>query len=191
MSKQSLIEKAQKALPDLSGFDIGLIERAYDFAKKAHKGQKRANGESYFSGHCVHVAEHILVLGMGADLVAAALLHDIIEDTDIPPEEIEKNFGKDIASLVEGVSKLGKVKYHGNERHVESLRKFFVSVAQDARVVILKLADRWHNLETLEFLPPLACSPICVCTVYAKSNTVAPVGKSITSPLGVKTKILS
>lgn len=153
MSKGQLIEKTKTYLPELSGFEEGLIERAYDMAEKAHKGQKRANGDSYFIGHCVHVAEHVLELGMDATLVAAALLHDTIEDTTITAGDIEKEFGADIAHIVEGVSKLGKVKYHGNERHVESLRKFFISVAQDVRVVILKLADRWHNLETIEFLP--------------------------------------
>lgn len=153
MSKQELIEKVKIHLPQLTGFEQGLIERAYDLAKQAHKGQKRANGSSYFSGHCIPVAEHILELGMDANLVAAALLHDTIEDTKITAKDIEDEFGADIANLIEGVSKLGKVKYRGNERHVESLRKFFISVAQDVRVVILKLADRWHNLETLEFLP--------------------------------------
>lgn len=154
MSKQQLIEKTKKHLPELSGFEQGLIERAYDVAKEAHKGQKRRNGDDYFIGHCVHVAEHVLELGMDANLVAAALLHDTIEDTTITAQDLERDFGSDIAHLVEGVSKLGKVKYRGNERHVESLRKFFISIAQDVRVVILKLADRWHNLETLEFLPP-------------------------------------
>lgn len=154
MSKQELVEKAKELLPELSGFEQGLIERAYDFGQKAHKGQKRANGDSYFSGHCVPVAIHILELGMDASLVAAALLHDTVEDTKTTAKEIELEFGPDIANLVEGVSKLGKVKYRGNERHVESLRKFFISVAQDVRVVILKLADRWHNLETLQYLPP-------------------------------------
>lgn len=152
MSKAQLIEKAKKHLPELSGFEQGLIERAYDAGAKAHKGQKRENGDDYFVGHCVHVAEHILELGMDATLVAAALLHDTIEDTKVTAADLEKEFGAEIANLVEGVSKLGKIKYHGNERHVESLRKFFISVAQDVRVVILKLADRWHNLETLEFL---------------------------------------
>lgn len=154
MSKSQLIEKVKKHLPELSGFEQGLIERAYDTGKEAHKGQKRRNGDDYFTGHCVHVAEHVLELGMDASLVAAALLHDTIEDTSITAKDLERDFGSDIAHLVEGVSKLGKVKYRGNERHVESLRKFFISVAQDVRVVILKLADRWHNLETLEFLPP-------------------------------------
>ncbi len=154
MSKRRLIERTKKHLPDLSEFDQGLIEKAYDLGEKAHKGQKRASGLDYFKGHCVPVAEHIIDLEMDAILIAAALLHDTIEDTNITSQDIEQEFGAEIAGLVEGVSKLGKIKYRGNERHVESLRKFFISVAQDVRVVILKLADRWHNLETLGFLPP-------------------------------------
>lgn len=154
INKKTLIARAKQTIPDISSYDIGLIERAYDFAKKAHTGQKRVNGEDYFIGHCVHVADHIIELGMDATLIAAALLHDTIEDTEVSVEELKIEFGDEIAKLIEGVSKLGKVKYRGNERHVESLRKFFVSVAQDVRVVILKLADRWHNLETLEHLSP-------------------------------------
>ena len=152
--KVSFINRVKKNLPNISGYDIVLIERAYDFGKTAHKGQKRANGKNYFTEHCVHVADHIIELGMETPLICAALLHDTIEDTSVTKQEIEENFGLEIADLVEGVSKLGKVKYRGNEQHVESLRKFFVSVAQDVRVVILKLADRWHNLETLEYLRP-------------------------------------
>jgi GTP pyrophosphokinase len=153
-TKSALISRVRDTIPSISEENIGLIERAYDFGKLAHKGQKRANGKSYFEEHCVHVADHILELGMDTPLVCAALLHDTIEDTEVTAEQIKKEFGAEIATLVEGVSKLGKVKYRGNERHVESLRKFFVSIAQDVRVVILKLADRWHNLETLEYLPP-------------------------------------
>lgn len=153
-SKKAIIKRVKKDLPGTSGYDIGLIEKAYEFGKAAHTGQKRASGEDYFEGHCVPVAYHIIDLEMDTPLICAGLLHDTIEDTDVTKEDIEKEFGKDIVGLVEGVSKLGKLKYRGNERHVESLRKFFVSVANDVRVVILKLADRWHNLETLEYLPP-------------------------------------
>lgn len=152
--KTSLISRVKAKLPDISIKELAQIELAYDFAKNAHSGQLRANSKPYFDEHCVHVADHILELGMDTPLICAALLHDTIEDTDTTVEDINAVFGVEIANLVEGVSKLGKVKYRGNERHVESLRKFFISIAQDVRVVILKLADRWHNLETLEFLPP-------------------------------------
>jgi GTP pyrophosphokinase len=153
ITKKAFIKRIKKELPQTSGFDINLIEKAFDFGAKAHSGQKRASGESYFEGHCVPVANHIVDLGMDTHLICAALLHDTIEDTAVTKQDIEQHFNSDIATLVEGVSKLGKLKYHGNERHVESLRKFFVSVANDVRVVILKLADRWHNLETLHYLP--------------------------------------
>jgi len=151
--RRAFFKYVAKHLPDASLSDIVRIERAYDFAKKAHDTQTRANGDPYFEGHCVPVAMHVLDLGMDSTLVCAALLHDTIEDTAITYTDIYEGFGAEIALLVEGVSKLGKLKYHGNERHVESLRKFFVSVAQDVRVVILKLADRWHNLETMNYLP--------------------------------------
>jgi guanosine-3',5'-bis(diphosphate) 3'-pyrophosphohydrolase len=153
-AKNALITRVKNLDSKVSAFDIGLIEKAYDIAEKAHKGQLRASGKEYFKSHCVPVANHIIDLDMDTPLICAALLHDTIEDTDITVEYLTEEFGKEIAQLVEGVSKLGKLKYRGNERHVESLRKFFISVAQDVRVVILKLADRWHNLETLEFLPP-------------------------------------
>lgn len=152
-TKKALVKKIQSELPNTSSFDLELVKKAYDFGQQAHHGQKRASGEPYFEGHCVPVAYHILDLEMDSTLVCAALIHDTIEDTDVTKEEIEQEFGKDVANLVEGVSKLGKLKYRGNERHVESLRKFFVSVSNDVRVVILKLADRWHNLETLHYLP--------------------------------------
>jgi GTP diphosphokinase / guanosine-3',5'-bis(diphosphate) 3'-diphosphatase len=151
--KATFLSKVNKLLPDITKEQSDLINRAYEFAKQAHQGQKRASGTPYFDDHCVHVAEHILDLGMDTPLVCAALLHDTVEDTKVTQKELQKQFGSEIAMLVQGVSKLGKIKYHGNERHVESLRKFFVSVAKDARVVILKLADRWHNLETLQYLP--------------------------------------
>ncbi len=152
-SKSSFLKFAKDKVDGLSGFEINLIDKAYDFAKVAHEGQLRASGKPYFTGHCVPVAVHIIELGMDSHMIVAALLHDTIEDTDITVDIIEKEFNKDVANLVGGVSKLGHLKYRGNERHVESLRKFFVSSAKDVRVVILKLADRWHNLETLKFLP--------------------------------------
>lgn len=151
--KDSFFVIVGERLPEISSENFELIGRAYDYAKTAHAGQLRASGKPYFEEHCVPVAIHILELGMDTVLTCAALLHDTVEDTTTTVEDLEKEFGKEVAFLVEGVSKLGKIKYRGNERHVESLRKFFVSVANDVRVVILKLSDRWHNLETLEYLP--------------------------------------
>lgn len=134
--------------------DSVLIKRAFELAQKAHTGQKRASGEDYFDAHCVPVSYNVAGLHMPATMIAAALLHDSVEDTELTLPEITEACGAEVASLVDGVTKLGKLKYRGNERHVESLRKFFVAIAQDARVVVLKLCDRWHNLSTLQHLPP-------------------------------------
>lgn len=152
--KTSFLDYVQKMTPDIKPADLKLISRAYDFGAAAHANQKRASGRDYFTDHCLPVACHVLELGMDATLISAGLLHDTVEDTAVTAEDVSSNFGPEITALIEGVTKLDKVQYFGNERHVESLRKFFVSVAQDIRVVILKLADRWHNLETLEYLPP-------------------------------------
>ncbi len=129
--------------------DIDLVEKAYEFAKRAHEGQKRMSGEPYFI-HVVETAKNLARLGMDAKTIAAGLLHDVLEDTKVTEEEMEKEFGPDVTFLVKGVTKLGTVKYRGDERHVESLRKFFVAMANDLRVVIIKFADRMHNLSTLE-----------------------------------------
>lgn len=152
-TKQDFLKSVKDYLPEIKDVDFKLISKAYDFAELAHRGQIRANGKNYFKYHCIPVAKNVLELGMNHTLTCAALLHDTIEDTSVKADDIKVEFGEDIAFLVEGVSKLGTIKYRGNERHVESLRKFFIFMAQDLRIVILKLADRWHNLETLEFLP--------------------------------------
>src|SRR3989344_2358658 len=128
-----------------------LIKKAYDFAQTAHESQKRASGDPYFI-HVFETAKNLARFGMDAKTVAAGLLHDTIEDTQVKEKEVEKEFGKDIVFLVNSVTKLGKLKYRGRERHAESLRKFFVAVAQDFRVLMIKLADRLHNLETLQFI---------------------------------------
>ena len=127
------------------------IEKAYEFTQKAHGGQKRMSGDPYFT-HVFEVAKILAKLGMDIKTIVAGLLHDTIEDTDVTREELEKGFGKSVAFLVEGVSKLGRLKYRGRERHVESLRKFFMAMAEDVRVIIIKLADRLHNMQTLEYL---------------------------------------
>lgn len=151
---EQLLEYIDSSQLELSGADIKTISRAYKFGEKAHAGQRRASGEDYFAAHCVPVAMHLVEIGMDTNMIVAGLLHDTIEDTEVTAEDVCQEFGEDVTELVEGVSKLGKIRYIGNERHVESLRKFFVAVAQDVRVVILKLCDRWHNLETLEYLSP-------------------------------------
>src|SRR3989338_3870503 len=128
-----------------------LITKAYKFAEQAHKGQKRLNGEPYLE-HVFETSKLIAKLRMDAKTIAAGLLHDVLEDTETTEEELEKEFGKDITFLVKSVTKLGTLKYRGHQRHVESLRKFFIAMAQDLRVVIIKFADRLHNLNTLKFV---------------------------------------
>ncbi len=139
-----------------SGFkerDKALIEKAYNFAKRAHEGQLRKSGEPYFL-HVASTAKNLADLDMSPVVIAAGLLHDVLEDAGITEDELKKEFGDEIVGLVEGVTKLGKVKYKGVERNVENLRKFFISVAKDLRVLVIKLADRLHNIETLEHVRP-------------------------------------
>jgi GTP pyrophosphokinase len=132
--------------------DKDLIEKAYFFAQEKHGDQKRNSGEPYFS-HVAMVAKNCVDLGMDTPTILGALLHDTLEDTEATEEEIEAAFGAEVLFLVKGVTKLGKLKYQGRERHVESLRKFFVAVSEDLRVMIIKLADRLHNVQTLEHVP--------------------------------------
>jgi GTP pyrophosphokinase len=132
--------------------DKALIKKAYDFAQKAHEGVKRKSGEPYFN-HLFGTAKNIAELGMSATTVAAGFLHDTIEDTNVTAEEIQKEFGEEVLFLVEGVTKLGKIRHQGTARYDESLRKLFVAMSQDIRVLIIKLCDRLHNMRTLEFVP--------------------------------------
>ncbi|HET9641387.1 MAG TPA: HD domain-containing protein [Candidatus Paceibacterota bacterium] len=132
--------------------DIALVEKAYEFSKKAHEGQKRFSGEPYFI-HPAATAKILAEYGMDATTIAAGLLHDAVEDGRISREEMEKEFGKEILFIVDGVTKLGTHKYRGAERHAESLRRLLVATASDIRVLIVKLADRKHNMETLDHVP--------------------------------------
>lgn len=133
--------------------DADMIRLAYDFADAAHKGQKRASGEPYIT-HPLACAQTLAEMKMPPAIVIAGLLHDVPEDTAVTLKEIEKNFGADIASMVRGITKLGKIKYRGAERYIENLRKMFMAMADDLRVIFIKFADRLHNLETLESLHP-------------------------------------
>jgi GTP pyrophosphokinase len=126
-----------------------LIQKAADFAENAHDGQKRMSGEPYFV-HVFETAKTLARIGMDIKTIVAGFLHDTLEDTKTSEKELTTEFGEEIVFLIKGVTKLGILKYKGHERHVESLRKFFVAMANDLRVVIVKLADRLHNLNTLE-----------------------------------------
>lgn len=138
---------------ELTDENRNLVQRAYDFAAKYHSEKRRLSGEPYFN-HVFAAGVNAARFGMDSTTVAAAILHDVIEDTEATAEIVTAEFGPEITMLVQGVTKLGKLKYRGSERHVESLRKFFVAVAEDLRVVVIKLADRLHNLQTLEHVRP-------------------------------------
>ena len=130
-----------------------MIEKAYNTAEEAHKGVVRNSGEPYFN-HVLETAKIIAELKMSPAVICAGLLHDSIEDGVLTEEKIKQEFGDEILFLVNGVTKLGKLKYRGAERHIESLRKLFVASAQDIRVIIIKLCDRLHNMRTLQYVRP-------------------------------------
>jgi GTP pyrophosphokinase len=132
--------------------DVELITKAFNFSMEAHKNQTRYSGEPYFT-HLFETAKNLADLKLDAHTISAGLLHDTIEDATVPEETILNEFGEDILFLINGVTKLGKLKYRGAERHVGSLRKLFVAMSQDIRVLIIKLTDRLHNMQTLEFVP--------------------------------------
>jgi GTP diphosphokinase / guanosine-3',5'-bis(diphosphate) 3'-diphosphatase len=153
-NKISFSDLKKSASKYLSEDSINFIKKAYDFSKKAHKGQYRISEQDYIT-HPLSVAKILAELEQDPVTIAASLLHDTIEDSEVTPEKIKETFGEDICTLVEGVTKLGQI-YFGSkqEREVENLRKMFLAMAEDLRVVIIKLADRLHNMRTLNFLPP-------------------------------------
>lgn len=129
-----------------------LLIKAYEYAEKMHENQKRASGEPYFTHPCA-VAEILIDLGLDAPTVAAAFLHDVIEDTPATPDDIKREFGEEVYNLVDGVTKLDKIKFQSHEEEdAENFRKIFVAMAKDVRVIIIKLADRLHNMRSLNFL---------------------------------------
>lgn len=130
------------------------INKVYNFANKAHEGQRRQSGEPYIT-HPLETAVILAKLQLDYDIIAAGILHDVPEDTDKSINDISKNFGEEIAYLVDGITKLSKVHYKHNmeARQVESLKKMFIHSAKDPRVILIKLADRLHNLRTLDYIP--------------------------------------
>lgn len=148
--------------------DRALVEKAYAFAMEAHKDGTRYSGEPYF----IHPAAVALILaeyGMDATTIVAGLLHDSVEDACVSREDVENAFGKEVLFLVDGVTKLGTHKYRGAERHAESLRRLLVATASDIRVLIVKLADRYHNMQTLSHVPEAKRRRIAIETleIYA------------------------
>src|SRR5262245_21801548 len=132
--------------------DVALVTKAYDFAKEAHEPQKRFSGDPYFV-HKAEVGYYLAQIGIDAPAIAAGMLHDTIEDAGVKPDTLREQFGDDVLTLVQGVTKLGALRYRGLERHTESLRKVFAATAKDIRVLIIKLMDRLHNAKTLEHVP--------------------------------------
>jgi GTP diphosphokinase / guanosine-3',5'-bis(diphosphate) 3'-diphosphatase len=146
---QTLIDEIPKYQP---GADLAVLERAYQFSERSHRGQQRASGEPYLS-HPLQVASLLVDFKMDVTTVTAGLLHDVLEDTAATKAELEREFGKEIAELVDGVTKLGKLAFSSREeRQAENFRKMLVAMARDLRVLMIKLADRLHNMRTLDYL---------------------------------------
>lgn len=142
----------QMIYDNYTGEDRELLIRAYHYAEQAHSGQKRASGEAYFIHPCA-VAQILIELGLDSATVAAAFLHDVIEDTPVTEEDIRRDFGEEVLLLVSGVTKLDKIVFKSREEEeAENFRKIFVAMAKDIRVIIIKLADRLHNMRSLNFL---------------------------------------
>lgn len=135
------------------GIDISVIKKAYEFAAMAHAGQKRLSGDDYIQ-HPLATAKKLAELKMDMPTIAAGFLHDVPEETNYTLEEIKKQFGKETAKLIEGITKVGTLKYRGVERYAENLRKMFLAMSEDIRTIIIKFADRLHNLETLKYVRP-------------------------------------
>ena len=148
------IEKViQKILKDDKQYDMSKIISAYEFAAKAHEGQKRSSGQDYII-HPLAVSYILLEIGMDTDTICAALLHDVVEDTPATLDDLKKRFGQDVAMLVDGVTKLSKIPTNTKEeQQAENIRKILLAMSQDIRVMIIKLADRLHNMRTLKYRP--------------------------------------
>ena len=148
---QDFISKIKKYIPNV---DEKRIHDAYDCAIGAHEGQKRRDGSDYVT-HPIAVAEVVAEMELDTDSVISALLHDCIEDTEFGYDKIKSKFGKEVADIVEGVSKLTRMPYASKEEaQIESLRKMFLAMGKDIRVILIKIADRLHNMRTIEFHRP-------------------------------------
>ena len=147
---EDLVEKVRSSNPDA---DIELLRRAYVFSAFEHKGQVRHSGEPYLV-HPLEVADQLADMKLDVVAIAAGLLHDIVEDTQTPIERIKELFGVDVAHVVEGVTKLGAIQFSSSEeRQAENFRKMLLAMVDDIRVILVKLADRLHNMRTLHHLP--------------------------------------
>lgn len=160
--EEAISDRSPKSLEDLcakinsyySGADLALVQKAYEFSEKAHSGQIRRSGEPYIS-HPLGVAAILADLHLDLACVATGLLHDTVEDTQVTLSDIEREFGKTIAELVDGVTKISKMKFRNtHEKQGENIRKMIVAMGKDVRVVLVKLADRLHNMRTLNHMAP-------------------------------------
>ena len=169
MVKNPNILSADELFNDLSAKfidDKDLLEKAYNFASDGHMNQKRASGEPYIT-HPLQVALYLSDLSMDLETIIAAILHDLIEDTDITYKNIKKEFGSDVANIVDGVTKLDRIQYNSNEEaKAEAIRKMVIAMSKDIRVLILKLADRLHNIQTIEYLADHKQERIASETLY-------------------------
>ena len=147
----ALITKIKETCP---GMDLGRIRAAYDMARLAHSGQLRKDGSPYVT-HCVAAADITVDMGLDEDSIVSALLHDVIEDTNLTHDDIARQFGEAVADIVEGVTKLTRVQYTSKEdEQMENLRKMLMAMAKDIRVILIKIADRLHNMRTMEYQTP-------------------------------------
>ena len=169
MVKNPDILSADELFSDLSSKfkdDKELLEKAYNYASDGHLNQKRASGEPYIT-HPLQVALYLSELSMDLETIIAAILHDLIEDTDITYKNIKKEFGTDVANIVDGVTKLDKIQYNTNEEaKAEAIRKMVIAMSKDIRVLILKLADRLHNIQTINYLADYKQERIASETLY-------------------------
>jgi GTP pyrophosphokinase len=133
--------------------ELLLIKKAFDFAQKAHEGQKRKNGEPYFN-HSLRTALNLAEIKSGPEVVAAGILHDVLEDCNVSEEEMKREFGEEITELVKGVTKIGHYKYYETEEEqAKNLLNLILKISEDLRIAIIKIADRLDNMRTLEYLP--------------------------------------
>ena len=147
-------EALVKKIQETTRFDVGRIRAAYEMARLAHAGQFRRDGSPYVS-HCVAAADISVDIGLDEDSIIAALLHDVIEDTNLTHEDIARQFGTAVADIVEGVTKLTRVQYTSKEdEQAENLRKMLMAMAKDIRVILIKIADRLHNMRTMAYQSP-------------------------------------
>lgn len=150
LSLKQLLDILKKQFP---GTDLDMVKLAYDYAARAHAGQMRLDNTPYIQ-HNLATAINLTAMHVDLPTIQAGLLHDVPEETSYTIEDIKENFGEEVSSLVEGITKLGKLKYRGMERYVENLRKMFLALSKDVRVILIKFADRLHNMETLDAVPP-------------------------------------